>query len=68
MQNAFPFSVSIVVDEDRYLKTTYVIAKATDTEKQAFMLTEMSVNDAMTNKLMCINYDPRYYEKDHTYL
>lgn len=58
----------LVIDEDRYLKTTYVIVKATDAEKQAFMLTEMSVNDAMTNKLTCINYDPRYYEKDHTYL
>lgn len=58
----------LVIDEDRYLKTTYVIVKATDAEKQAFMLTEMSANDEMTNRLTCINYEPRYYEKDHTYL
>ena len=58
----------LVIDEDRYLKTTYVIVKATDAEKQTFMLTEMSANDEMTNRLTCINYEPRYYEKDHTYL
>ena len=58
----------LVIDGDRYVKTTYIIVKATDAERQAFMLTEMSPNDQMTNKLTCINYDPRYYEKDRTFL
>lgn len=57
----------LVVDEDRYIKTTYSIIKATDTEKQAFLLTEMSPNDAMTNKLTAVNYDDRYYDKDHSF-
>ncbi|WP_353174188.1 host specificity factor TipJ family phage tail protein [Acinetobacter rudis] len=57
----------LVIDDDRYIRTTYSIIKATDTDKQAFLLTEMSPNDAMTNKLTCINYDDRYYEKDHSF-
>ncbi|MDQ8951934.1 host specificity factor TipJ family phage tail protein [Acinetobacter rudis] len=57
----------LVIDDDRYIRTTYSIIKATDTDRQAFLLTEMSPNDAMTNKLTCINYDDRYYEKDHSF-
>lgn len=57
----------LVVDDDRYVRTTYTIIKAEDTDKQAFLMTEMSPNDTMTNKLTCINYDARYYEKDHSF-
>ena len=58
----------LVFDEDRYIKTIYQIVAAQDTSSSAFLLTEMSPNDQMTNKLTCINYDARYYEKDHTYI
>lgn len=58
----------LVVDPDRYVKTLYRVVKAADTSKDIFMLSEMTPNDQMTNKLTCINYDARYYEKDHTYI
>lgn len=58
----------LVIDEDRYIKTTYQIVAAQDTSSSAFLLTEASPNDEMTNRLTCINYDARYYEKDHSYI
>lgn len=58
----------LVIDEDRYIKTIYQIVAAQDTSSSAFLLTEASPNDEMTNKLTCINYDARYYEKDHSYI
>lgn len=58
----------LVIDEDRYIKTIYQIVAAQDTSSSAFLLTEASPSDEMTNRLTCINYDARYYEKDHTYI
>ena len=58
----------LVIDEDRYIKTTYQIVAAQDTSNSAFLLTEASPNDEMTNRLTCINYDARYYTKDHSYI
>lgn len=58
----------LVIDLDRYVKTLHTVVESSEADKQAFMLTEMSPNDQMTNKLTCINYDARYYEKDHTYI
>lgn len=58
----------LVVDPDRYVKTLYTVIKAADTGKSAFMLSEMTPNDQMTNKLTCINYDDRYYQNDHDFI
>ncbi|HCM32482.1 MAG TPA: hypothetical protein DIC32_14530 [Acinetobacter radioresistens] len=58
----------LVVTEDRYIKTVYQIVAAQDTSSHAFLLTEASPNDEMTNRLTCINYDARYYEEDHSYI
>ena len=58
----------LVIEEDRYIKTTYQLVEAQDVDKQAFLLTEASPNDEMTNKLTCINYDSRYYEKDRSFI
>lgn len=58
----------LVVDPDRYVKTLYTVIKAADTNKSAFMLSEMTPNDQMTNKLTCINYDDRYYQNDHDFI
>ena len=60
--------MALVVNADRYVKTLYTVTKVGDSEKQAFMLTEMSRNSQTSNKLTCINYDDRYYEKDHSFL
>ena len=61
-------TMALVVGIDRYVKTLYSITKVAETSSQAFMLSEMSRNTQMTNKLTCINYDDRYYEKDHSFL
>ncbi|WP_347452905.1 hypothetical protein [Acinetobacter thermotolerans] len=58
----------LVFEEDRYIKTTYQLAEAQEVDKQAFLLSEASPNDEMTNKLTCINYDSRYYEKDRSFI
>ncbi|MCH7381186.1 host specificity factor TipJ family phage tail protein [Acinetobacter higginsii] len=58
----------LVVDPDRYVKTLYTVIKAADSAKDVFMLSEMSPNDQMTNKLTCINYDDRYYQNDHDFI
>lgn len=58
----------LVVDPDRYVKTLYTVTRVAATQKQAFMLSEMSRNSQTSNKLTCINYDDRYYEKDHSFL
>ena len=57
----------IVVDKDRYLKTTYIVMRAEDEENSAFMMTELKPQGKMTNSLTCVNYSPRYYEKDHEF-
>ena len=44
-------AMALVVDPDRYVKTLYTVTKVADTEKQVFMLSEMSRNGQMTNKL-----------------
>lgn len=60
--------LQLVIDSDRYVKTLYTVVESSEADKQAFMLTEMSPNDQMTNKLTCINYDARYYANDHNYI
>ena len=57
----------LVVDSDRYAKTTYEIINAGSEESYMFLLAEMSPQSKMTNSLKCVNYDARYYEKDHEF-
>ncbi|USA54570.1 host specificity factor TipJ family phage tail protein [Acinetobacter sp. C32I] len=59
---------ALVVDPDRYVKTLYTVIKGADSSKSIFMLSEMTPNDQMTNKLTCINYDDRYYQNDHDFI
>lgn len=57
----------LVVDSDRYAKTTYEIINAGNETSSMFLLAEMSPQSKMTNSLKCVNYDARYYEKDHEF-
>ena len=57
----------LVVDYNRYAKTTYQIVSAANTDKDMFLLTKMTPQSKMTNSLTCVNYDERYYEKDHSF-
>lgn len=38
-----------------------------DTERDAYLITEKSPGEGMTNKLTCTNYDDRYYQNDTDY-
>lgn len=57
----------LVVDKDMYLKTVYIVMRAEDEAYSAFMMTELKPQGKMTNSLTCVNYTPRYYEKDHDF-
>lgn len=57
----------LVVDKDRFLKTAYIVMRAEDEAYSAFMMTELKPQSKMTNSLTCVNYTPRYYEKDHEF-
>ena len=39
-----------------------------DTERDAYLITEKSPGEGMTNKLTCTNYDDRYYQNDTDYI
>lgn len=44
-----------------------LILKSDTTTKNAYLVTEIRPQGKMTNTLTCVNYDARYYEKDHTF-
>jgi hypothetical protein len=58
----------LVYEADRYIKTVYQIVEASKVDSEVFMLAEATPSDEMTNKLTCINYDSRYYEKDKAFI
>ena len=39
-----------------------------DTDRDAYLITEKSPGEGMTNKLTCTNYDDRYYQNDTDYI
>lgn len=59
---------ALVTAEGSYVKTIYALIKAEDTEKQVFMLEELSPQSQMTNTLRASNYDARFYERDHDFI
>ncbi|AOA58240.1 host specificity factor TipJ family phage tail protein [Acinetobacter larvae] len=63
-----PPRLPLVVDDDRYAKTTYqIVSSLGDGNTNAFMLTEMDLASRMTNNITAINYDDRYYKDDHRF-
>lgn len=63
-----PPRMPLVVEYDRYAKATYlIVSEQNDREVTAFMLTEMSPASRLTNNITAVNYDDRYYEKDHSF-
>ncbi|MDQ8953473.1 host specificity factor TipJ family phage tail protein [Acinetobacter rudis] len=63
-----PPRMQLVVEHDRYARATYLIVSELDDRKiTAFMLTEMNPATRLTNNITAVNYDDRYYEKDHSF-
>ena len=44
-----------------------LISVIDDKTKNAYLVTEVRPQGKMTNTLTCVNYDARYYEKDHEF-
>lgn len=57
----------LVVEEDRYIKTKYIVVSDMNVGADIFMLNERDPASRRTNKLTCSNYDDRYYEMDHSF-
>lgn len=60
--------LALVVDDNSFVKTTYLLIKDSDTRKRAFLVTERTNSEANTFKITAVNYDSRYYQEDATYL
>lgn len=59
--------IPLVVESDRYLKTTYMLVSDESAGTAAFLVTEKSKASQMTTNMTCINYDARYYANDGDY-
>lgn len=60
-------NLPLVVDNDAYAKTTYILVASDDVRKRAFLVTEKITQDNMTSKIRAANYDARFYghDEDH---
>lgn len=52
---------------DAVVQAVYQIVSNTDIQRDAYLVAEKSPSDGMTNKLICTNYDDRYYQNDTDY-
>lgn len=46
----------------------YQIVKEEDKDRDAYLVSQKDPSEAMTNKLICTNYDDRYYQNDKDYI
>jgi len=58
----------LVVEDESYAKTTYIIVGDQETREQAFLLSEKDPESSTTCKIKAINYDSRYYQNDSDYI
>ena len=49
---------------DRVVQAVYQIVSETDDNRDAYLVAQKDPSDGMTNKLLCTNYDDRYYKND----
>ncbi|MFN3074735.1 host specificity factor TipJ family phage tail protein [Acinetobacter sp. TY2] len=62
-----PPLLPLVVEDGKFIKTTYQIVVAEELATTAFIMSEMSRQSDTTNTLKCVNYTDQYYEKDHSF-
>jgi len=65
---ASPPRLPLVLNDDAYATTTYMIVGNSDPISKAFLVTERSSNGDLTTKVTAINYDSRYYANDSDYI
>lgn len=49
---------------DKAVQAVYQIVSETDDNRDAYLVAQKDPSDGMTNKLLCTNYDDRYYQND----
>ena len=49
---------------DKVVQAVYQIVSETDDNRDAYLVAQKDPSDGMTNKLLCTNYDDRYYQND----
>ncbi len=49
---------------DKAVQAVYQIVSETDNDRDAYLVAQKDPSDGMTNKLLCTNYDDRYYQND----
>lgn len=49
---------------DRVVQAVYQIVTNGDEHRDAYLVSQKDPSDGMTNKLLCTNYDDRYYQND----
>lgn len=53
---------------DSVVQATYQIVTEEDKDRDAYLVGQKDPSDGMTNKLLCTNYDDRYYQNDTDYI
>lgn len=56
--------LDLVVADNTFARTTYLIVGDEEKQQTAFLLTEKSANAGLTSTVTCTNYDNRYYAND----
>lgn len=53
---------------DKVVQAVYQIVSETDDNRDAYLVAQKDPSDGMTNKLLCTNYDDRYYQNDSDFI
>ena len=53
---------------DKVVQATYQIVTEEDKDRDAYLVGQKDPSEAMTNKLICTNYDDRYYQNDSDFI
>lgn len=53
---------------DKAVQAVYQIVAETDDNRDAYLVAQKDPADGMTNKLLCTNYDDRYYQNDSDFI
>jgi hypothetical protein len=61
-------SMPLVIESEKYARTTYIIVDNTTQPSAAFLLQEKEAKNGGQYGLKAINYDVRYYEHDQDYV
>jgi len=61
-------ALPLVIDDDRYAKTTYIIVGSDDVKQTAFLTAEKLPNGRFVSSVKGINYDARYYANDKDFI